>query len=164
MIYNDAAEQALINSALVHGDKPDILPSAFYKQTHRWIWEAILQVDVPDLVTVTAQLRKNGHQIDNEVTRIALQESDFWNADKYARQIKDAATRRWLVDGAGKVVRDAHDETKDINNIINIHHAHTLLHGGCPLILGFFLPKENRFKLKHSGQSQQHRRIRWDQG
>ena len=118
MIYNQAAEEALIGIALVHGDRPDILPSTFYKEAHRWIWEAILQVEIPDLITVTAQLRKNGHKIDNIVTKIALQEAEFWNAEKYAEQIKELAVRRRMVELCSKAVNNAHDETKNTNDIV----------------------------------------------
>jgi len=117
MIQDIAAEQALIGAALVHGDKPDISPQDFHDYRHQWIWEAVLQEEVPDLVTVTARLRKNGHEIDAYVTELALAPQDFWNVEKYAEQVKEAAARNKAVELASKIANAAHSPTIDINEI-----------------------------------------------
>ena len=56
MIFNIETEKAIIGACLQAGEIPDLPAADFHNHEHQWIWQAMLQAETPDVVTVSAQL------------------------------------------------------------------------------------------------------------
>lgn len=129
---NLAAEQSVLGSMLI--DKNAIVraieilhPDSFYRDAHRYIFEAILELfdkgEAIDLVTVTENLRKNG-KLDAVGGPIYI--SDLINSvptaanvEYYANIVEEKATLRRLIDAGTKIVQDAFAEPDDVSIILD---------------------------------------------
>ena len=104
-----------------------LLPDMFYKEAHRYIFEAIRQVfesgNPVDLLSVTTQLRKNKKleaiggsyylaTLTNKVVSSA-------NIEFYARIISEKFIQRQLISVSTETIRDAFDESTDVLDLLD---------------------------------------------
>ncbi|MDW3211087.1 MAG: replicative DNA helicase [Reichenbachiella sp.] len=106
----------------------DILkPQSFYDDRHAKIYEAIVQLfnksEPVDIMTVTAQLRKNGtleiaggaYHIANLTTRV----NSAANIEYHARIITEQAIKRDLIRISAKIQEDAFEDTEDVFELLD---------------------------------------------
>ena len=106
----------------------DILkPQSFYDDRHAKIYEAIIQLfnksEPVDIMTVTAQLRKNGtlemaggaYHIANLTTRV----NSAANIEYHARIITEQAIKRDLIRISAKIQEDAFEDTEDVFELLD---------------------------------------------
>ncbi len=106
----------------------DILkPESFYKETHAKIYEAIVQLfnksEPVDLMTVTAQLRKNGtlemaggaYQIAELTSKV----NSAANIEYHARIITEQALKRELIRISSEIQSDAFEDTQDVFELLD---------------------------------------------
>lgn len=106
----------------------DILkPQSFYDDRHAKIYEAIVQLfnksEPVDIMTVTAQLRKNGtleiaggaYHIANLTTRV----NSAANIEYHARIITEQAIKRELIRISSKIQEDAFEDTEDVFELLD---------------------------------------------
>jgi len=106
----------------------DILsPEAFYKEAHRYIFEAVFKLfensEPIDLLTVSSQLKKDG--------RLELAGGDFYlisltqkvsssaHIEFHARIILQKFIQRSLIKISNEIIEDAYDETKDVFDLLD---------------------------------------------
>ncbi|MEP2024433.1 MAG: replicative DNA helicase [Reichenbachiella sp.] len=106
----------------------DILkPQSFYDDRHSKVYEAIVQLfnksEPVDIMTVTAQLRKNGtleiaggaYHIANLTTRV----NSAANIEYHARIITEQAIKRDLIRISAKIQEDAFEDTEDVFELLD---------------------------------------------
>lgn len=106
----------------------DILkPDSFYKEGHSKIYEAIVQLfnksEPVDLMTVTAQLRKNGtleiaggaYHIAELTTRV----NSAANIEYHARIITEQSIKRELIKISSEIQQDAFEDTEDVFELLD---------------------------------------------
>jgi replicative DNA helicase len=126
------SEEAVLGSLLIDPDaifdvSTFLKAEAFYRQQHRWIYEAILdlynQREPVDLITVTEQLRKQERleEAGGESYIIGLLNTvpTSVNARSYGRIVEAAALRRRLIQAASTIANLAYDEAEDIAVVID---------------------------------------------
>jgi len=129
---NLEAEQSVIGSMLI--DKAAIVkaieimkPDSFYRDAHRFIFEAILDLfdrgEPVDLVTVTETLRKSGklEAVGGSVYVADLINSvpTAANVDYYARIVEEKATLRRLIDAGTQIVQNAFNQPENVDQILD---------------------------------------------
>lgn len=106
----------------------DILkPESFYKESHTKIYEAIVQLfnksEPVDLMTVTAQLRKNGtleiaggaYQVAELTTKV----NSAANIEYHARIITEQSIKRDLIKISSEIQSDAFEDTQDVFELLD---------------------------------------------
>ncbi|WP_109830739.1 replicative DNA helicase [Reichenbachiella versicolor] len=106
----------------------DILkPESFYKDSHIKIYESIVQLfnksEPVDLMTVTAQLRKNGtlevvggaYAVAELTTRV----NSAANIEYHARIITEMAIKRDLIRISSEIQQDAFEDTTDVFELLD---------------------------------------------
>lgn len=130
--HDDAAEQSVLGAILIDKDTmvdvaEFLRPHHFYSPNHSLIFEAMLalyeQHEPIDVVTVTAQMKKQGNLKD---IGGAAYVSDLVNvvptsahAEQYARIITEHATKRRLIEAAGKITEMAFREEGGAQSIVD---------------------------------------------
>jgi len=106
----------------------DILqPEAFYKEGHKYIFEAIDQLFVGnqpiDLLTVSAQLRKNGKLDlaggDAYLVSLTQKISSSAHIEFHSRVILQKFIQRSLIRISNEIIEDAYDETTDVFDLLD---------------------------------------------
>ncbi|WP_417358538.1 replicative DNA helicase [Flavobacterium sp.] len=106
----------------------DILqPDAFYKEAHKFIFEAIVQLfndtQPIDLLTVSAQLKKNGKldQVGGDFYLIQLTQkiSSSAHIEFHSRIILQKFIQRSLIKISSEIIEEAYDETTDIFDLLD---------------------------------------------
>ncbi len=106
----------------------DILHSdAFYKEAHKIIFEAIVQLfentEPIDLLTVSAQLKKNGklEQVGGDFYLIQLTQkvSSSAHIEYHARIILQKYIQRQLIKISSEIIENAYDETTDVFDLLD---------------------------------------------
>ena len=106
----------------------DILqPEAFYKEAHKYIFEAIDQLFVGnqpiDLLTVSAQLRTNGklEMVGGEYYLVGLTQKITSSAhiEFHSRIILQKFIQRSLIRISNEIIAEAYDETSDVFNLLD---------------------------------------------
>ncbi len=106
----------------------DILqPDAFYKEGHKYIFEAIDQLFVGnqpiDLLTVSAQLRKNGKlEIaggDAYLVGLTQKISSSAHIEFHSRIILQKFIQRSLIRISNEIIEEAYDETTDVFDLLD---------------------------------------------
>ena len=102
-------------------------PDMFYKDAHKSIYEAIRQVfekgDPVDLLSITAQLRKNRKleavggsyylaTLTNKVVSSA-------NIEFHARKISESHIQRQLISASTEIIHDSFDESNDVIELLD---------------------------------------------
>jgi len=106
----------------------DILsPDAFYKQSHYFIFEAILKLfensEPIDLLTVSSQLKKDEKLdvVGGDFYLISLTQKVASSAhiEFHARIILQKFIQRSLIKISNEIIEDAYDETKDVFDLLD---------------------------------------------
>ncbi|MEE1899689.1 replicative DNA helicase [Flavobacterium rakeshii] len=106
----------------------DILqPDAFYKEAHKFIFEAVVQLfndtQPIDLLTVSAQLKKNGKldQVGGDFYLIQLTQkiSSSAHIEFHSRIILQKFIQRSLIKISSEIIEEAYDETTDIFDLLD---------------------------------------------
>lgn len=106
----------------------DILqPDSFYKEAHRYIYEAIIQIfneSKPiDLLTVSAQLRKNATLDlaggDVYLVQLTQKISSSAHIEFHARIILQKYIQRRLIHISSEIIQDCYDETTDVFDLLD---------------------------------------------
>lgn len=106
----------------------DILqPDAFYKEAHKYIFEAIVQLFTEsqpiDLLTVSAQLRKNGKAElaggDLYLIQLTQKISSSAHIEFHSRIILQKFIQRSLIRISSEIIEDSYDETTDVFDLLD---------------------------------------------
>jgi replicative DNA helicase len=130
--HSPEAEEALLGSLLIDPDaifevSSFLKPAAFYNESNRWIYEAVLAIynarKPLDFITLHDELRRQERleKIGGEGYLIGLLNTvpTAINAESYGRIIEAAALRRQMLQAAGEIARLAYDEAEDVNVVID---------------------------------------------
>jgi len=134
--HNREAEEALLGSIVIDADcyitvATVVKPEDFYVEKHRWVYEAIAELhgkrDAIDYLTVCSKLEEQG-QLDEVggpayVTELITRVPTSIHAETYAKLIATTATRRRLIQAAGKIAQAAYDEEGEIDGAIDDSEA-----------------------------------------
>ena len=106
----------------------DILkPENFYKDANREIYQAIIDLfnnsEPVDLLTVTAQLKKNG-RLDlvggsYYVTQLTTKVNSASNIEYHSRIILEQSIKRQLIEVSGEVQKEAYEDTTDVFDLLD---------------------------------------------
>lgn len=118
------AERAVLGAALIDPDVVGALklsPDEFYREPHRMIWAAILEVarrrEPPDIVTVAAELERRGEieQVGGRGMLADLSNSTptSLHADAYAKIVVQKAISRRLIRSAGEIAAIGYADLAD---------------------------------------------------
>lgn len=129
--HDDVAEQSVLGAILIDKDAmvdvaEFLRPHHFYKDANAQVYSAMMELyelhEPIDVVTLTAQLKKNG----SIKTVTAPYVSDLVNvvptsanAEQYARIITEHATKRRLVEAAAKITEMAFRDEGAANKIVD---------------------------------------------
>lgn len=130
-------EEAVLGALMLERDAltavVDILkPESFYREANQEIYRAILQLfndsQPVDLLTVTAQLRKNG-KLEMAggafyITELTTRVNSAANIEAHARIITEQSIKRELIQISSEVQRDAYDETTDVFELLDRTEQH----------------------------------------
>lgn len=102
-------------------------PETFYKDTHRYIFEAIKTLfqssEAVDLLTVSSQLKKDGRlEIvggDYYLIQLTQKVSSSAHIEFHARIIIQKFIQRSLINISKDIIEDAFDETKDVFEMLD---------------------------------------------
>ncbi|MFD0861242.1 replicative DNA helicase [Sungkyunkwania multivorans] len=106
----------------------DILhPDAFYKDAHKYIFEAIFKLfensEPIDLLTVSAQLKKDAklETVGGDFYLISLTQkvSSSAHIEFHARIILQKFIQRSLIKISSEIIEDSYDETKDVFTLLD---------------------------------------------
>lgn len=130
--HNLDAEASVLGSVLLDSEVLDrleglIAADAFYKESHRKIWEAMTLLrsrrDPVDLVTLSEQLRMAGEleNIGGLSYLVGLSEATptAAYADYYGRIVAEKWTLRKLITAAGEAMKMAYDEEGSLEDILD---------------------------------------------
>ena len=106
----------------------DILqPSAFYKESHQFIFESIVKLfentEPIDLLTVSAKLRAEGKLDkiggDYYLVQLTQKVSSSAHIEYHARIILQKYIQRSLIKISTEIIEDSYDETQDVFNLLD---------------------------------------------
>lgn len=130
--HDDAAEQSVLGAILIDKDAmidvaEFLRPDHFYTESHGLIFSAILELyeshEPIDVVTVTAQLKKNGSLKDaggsSAVSDLLNAVPTSAHAERYARIIQEHFTKRQLVAAAAEITELAFREEGSAQQIVD---------------------------------------------
>jgi replicative DNA helicase len=125
-------EEAVLGAMMIDkkgvDDVIDILqPDAFYKDGHRHIFEAIVQLFTDtqpiDLLTVSAQLRKNGTLDlaggDYYLIQLTQKISSSAHIEFHSRIILQKYIQRSLIKISSELIEESYDETTDVFDLLD---------------------------------------------
>ena len=125
-------EEAVLGALMLEKDALtnviDILKvESFYKDAHQVIFQAILDLFTDsqpiDLLTVTAQLRKNGSlEVAGGafyVTELTSKVASAANIEFHARIITEQSIKREMIQISSEIQRDAYEETTDVFELLD---------------------------------------------
>jgi len=129
---NLAAEQSVLGSLLI--DKTAVAkvieilsPDSFYRDAHRYIYEAILKLfdlgEPVDSLTVSELLRKEG-RLDGAggsvyITDLINSVPTSANVEYYGRIVEEKAILRRLIEEGTRIVQDAFDEPENVDQVLD---------------------------------------------
>lgn len=125
-------EEAVLGAMMIDkkgvDDVIDILqPDAFYKEAHKHIFEAIVQLFTEtqpiDLLTVSAQLRKNAKLDlaggDFYLIQLTQKISSSAHIEFHSRIILQKFIQRSLIRISSEIIEDSYDETTDVFDLLD---------------------------------------------
>lgn len=126
------AEQAVLGAMLLKEDAFTVVaemlsPEAFYRETHRLIYQAMLEIkergEPVDIVTLTEQLRKSGDLAKvggiPAITLIANAVPTAANVRYHAQIVREKAQLRQLINTATEIVGTAYEEADPVDTIMD---------------------------------------------
>lgn len=129
---NQEAEESVLGAILIDKDAintaSEILqPTDFYNTTYQLIFEAMMTLyesrSPIDVVTLTAELKKikNGKGIGSSVlTDLVNAVPTAANVEQYARIIKEASTKRSLIQIGSELTTLCFEEDKEVRDILDV--------------------------------------------
>jgi replicative DNA helicase len=129
--HNNEAEQSVLGGIFIDKDAIGLVSAIlsandFYNETHALVFDAMLQLYEErkpiDMVTLTALLKKKKlvTKIDTSyLTELVNIVPTAANIEQYAHLIKEAATKRYLIQSGTRIVELGFDEEKEIKEIID---------------------------------------------
>ncbi len=130
------AEEAVLGSVLLNSDSlfevaSFLQPDDFFIVRNSWVWEAILRLqernEQIDYVTVVEELRQQSRLDDiggaAYITYLINHTPSSIYAEAYGRIVERAAIRRRLLAAASEIAQLAHEESADINEVIDRSEA-----------------------------------------
>ena len=129
---NLEAEQSVLGAILIENETihkvMEILsPDDFYRDAHRRIFHALLNLserDEPaDLITLTNELRK-GNQLDavggaSYVTSLIDSVVTAANIDYYAKIVKEKAVLRRLIETSTEIITNSYEDRTDVETLLD---------------------------------------------
>lgn len=125
-------EEAVLGAMMIDkkgvDDVIDILqPDAFYKEAHKYIFEAIVQLFTEtqpiDLLTVSAQLKKNAKLElaggDFYLIQLTQKISSSAHIEFHSRIILQKFIQRSLIRISTEIIEDSYDETTDVFDLLD---------------------------------------------
>ena len=125
-------EEAVLGALMLEKDALtaviDILkPESFYKDAHQEIYKAILTLfnnsEPIDMLTVTAQLRKDGklEMIGGAyyITELTSKVNSAANIEYHARVITEQSIKRELIKISSEIQTEAYEDTTDVFNLLD---------------------------------------------
>lgn len=126
------AEKSIIGAILLDADAiatvvQTLKPEQFYKEAHSDIVKAIFQLfekrEPIDLVTLTAQLKKNA-KLDKVggagyLSELASGVPTAAHVTQYAQIIRDHWVKRQLIAASSKISQSAYEETEDVRELLD---------------------------------------------
>jgi replicative DNA helicase len=129
---NLEAEQAVLGSMLIERPAVEkaaeiLKPEDFYRDAHRYIFEAMLALaerDEPvDLITLEAELQLKGHygNVGERAYLVNLMEAPATaaNVEHYARLVEEKSILRRLLDAGTQIQGLAHSEYEAIDDVVD---------------------------------------------
>jgi replicative DNA helicase len=128
--HSREAEEALLGAVLINPEVfpevRDVPPEAFYIHRNRWVWEAYLRLAAKnqplDNILLAQELDDMGRleELGGPAYLTALLGSGgfSFNADGYARTVREFYLRRKLLSAANEVARLAYDMTADSQRVL----------------------------------------------
>ncbi|MBE6074664.1 MAG: replicative DNA helicase [Selenomonas ruminantium] len=129
---NIEAEQAVLGAMLIKKEaiiavQEILLPDDFYREAHRIVYEAMLELsgndEAVDLVTLTEQLRKS-EKLEKIgglpfITQLANAVPTAANVTYHAKIVKEKAELRNLINAATEIAGAAYEDTDNVENIMD---------------------------------------------
>ena len=129
---NIEAEQAVLGAMLIKKEaiiavQEILLPDDFYREAHRIVYEAMLELsgndEAVDLVTLTEQLRKS-EKLEKIgglpfITQLANAVPTAANGTYHAKIVKEKAELRNLINAATEIAGAAYEDTDNVENIMD---------------------------------------------
>jgi replicative DNA helicase len=126
------AEEAVLGAILIDPDAVIRLatilrPEDFYREKHGWIYDAAMTLherrEPIDFLSVCDELERRG-QLDEVggapfITTLVNVVPTSIHAEHYARIVERAATRRRLIEAAGRIAALAYQEADDIGEVVD---------------------------------------------
>ncbi|HET9947007.1 MAG TPA: replicative DNA helicase [Patescibacteria group bacterium] len=128
---NNEAEQSVLGAILIDKDAINLASEIlraedFYNNSHQRIFEAMLalyeQRNPIDIVTLTSEIKKNKSYKDIEssyLTELVNAVPTAANVEHYARLIKDASTKRSLIQIGSEITTLCFEEDKEVKEILD---------------------------------------------
>lgn len=128
---NQEAEQSVLGSILIDKDAINVVseilaPTDFYNSQHGIIFEAMLSLyesrSPIDLVTLSSSLKKqkDGERVEpSYITELITSVPTAANVEHYAHLIKEAATKRRLMQLSSEITAACLDEEKELRDVID---------------------------------------------
>ena len=124
--YNIEAEEAVLGATLIDPEAitkiaPFLRPEDFYREKHRWIYEALLNLherDEPaDELTIADELERMGRLSDvggiAAIHELALKVPTALHIEHYGRIVERNAVLRRLIEAAENIARLAYENSED---------------------------------------------------
>ena len=131
-LYNGDAEQACLGALLLDPESINnvlryLRPDSFYDSANQEVFEALLAMhekgQKPDLITLSEELRSRGslERIGGSayIASLASFTPSAANIEYYAKIVQEMATRRRLLHLSAETAAMAHEETKDIDAVLD---------------------------------------------
>jgi len=111
------AEQSVLGGLLLYQVTVDLQPDDFYKPEHREIFEAIQQIDNPDLIIVGDLVPQHRSYLI-ELAEIVPGET---NLKEYARIVREHSIRRKLIQAGNTLAGNAYNAEISIQEAQSVH-------------------------------------------
>ena len=124
------SEQSILGSILLDKDamiivSETIRPDDFYKEAHEIIYECMIKLNNKnepiDLITLTEELRKQGHLDDvggiSYITSLSTIVPTTSNVKYYADIVKEKSVLRQLIKASNDIINLGYDGTTKVENI-----------------------------------------------
>ncbi|MCH8554440.1 MAG: replicative DNA helicase [Schleiferiaceae bacterium] len=117
----------LIDNAAINHIVDILEPESFYKDKHRFIYEAIKELfnkpEPIDILSVSEQLKRNGKWEeaggDYYLVQLSQRVSSSAHAEYHSRIIIQKHIQRELIRVSSEIIKDSYDETKDVFDLLD---------------------------------------------
>jgi len=128
--HNEEAEQSVLGAILIDQDAMSAVsamlkPSDFYNPTHAALFDAMLSLyenrEPIDVLTLTTTLKKKSQKSGTAsyITELVNAVPTAANVEHYAKIIKEASTKRYLIQIGASITTDCFDEEQEVKDVLN---------------------------------------------